>query len=515
MFILIFSIVTVVGFMTVDVGLWLSERRGAQTDADLPALAGARECLLNLVSDGEYNPDVTGAVQNWLAKNNGGEPVSECGDPNAQDDQLCFDADQTSTECERQDNGQRCVDVVVKHRSRNMFSALPFFNHVFDDTAGTVGAHARACAGGAQNPGNVIPIDTYAICQEADPPEAGPCFNADGTPKLGEPCGLEFGAQSGTACNNPRGQLDLWAGGEQCSNSQGPANVEDLIRDGAPGICLLNDTGSCTDWFDCAETVTGNAQNVLDGINARVTQNHMCDDNFPDSGGVSNVDDLSEAVFLQDGVYEARDCDPDQSGLQMSERLASIIVFDEYPDEPNTPYPISAFGAFYIKGCTTTVADCTDPNYGWSLNELNCNMHGQIGHAVVCGQFLRVILSGTGIGGVNDTTTEFGIALCDWESGEGCGGGSGGTPGPTDTPAPTPEPPTPCPTVCNPGGQQCQPSCPVPTDTPRPPTATPVPTATRTPVPTATHTPVPTATHTPAPPTATPTICIKPNGKPC
>ena len=439
MFVALFTVLTIFGVVIVDFGLWFSERRGAQTDADLPALAGARECMLQLVTGTSHDPYP--AIDKWFDENNGG---------NAE-----LVADDTSTECEPQPNGELCVNVVVKHKSQNIFSALPFVNHALDNVAGDIRAYARACAGGIEAPWNVIPLDTYAVCPEADPPAPGPCFNADGTPKVGEVCGLEFGAQSGTACNNPRGQLDLWAGA-YCSNAQGPANVEDLIRDSAPGICLLNDTGICNDWYQCAETVTGNAQNVLDGVNARVTKNHLCDDNYRDPAGVNNVDDLSEAAPEQAGVREARDCDPNTSGEQISQRLVSLIVFSEYPTDPNTPYPISAFGGFYLKGCTKTVEDCTDPNYNWSVDDLNCAMHGQIGHAVVCGEFVKLIVSGSGIGGVNDSTTQFGIALVDWES-----GGTGGTPGPTSVPtvAPsTPAPPTPTPCPCGvKGNGECKP----------------------------------------------------------
>ena len=45
MFVGLFTIIALAAAITVDFGLWLSERRGAQTDADLVTLAGAYELL--------------------------------------------------------------------------------------------------------------------------------------------------------------------------------------------------------------------------------------------------------------------------------------------------------------------------------------------------------------------------------------------------------------------------------------------------------------------------------------
>jgi hypothetical protein len=408
MFVGIFTIITIVGVMTVDAGLWLSERRGAQTDADLPALAGARECMLKLATGGVYIPDVQGSVQRWFDENNGG------------DSELV--ASGTSSGCEPQPDGTLCVDVTVRDTtSKTFFSSL--FSPIFDRVAGNIGAHARACAGAANNPGSVVPFEVENV---------GPCFIA-GEPDFGAMCELEGSSHSA----NPRGMLDMQSQADYCSDAGGSGNIEQMIENGATGLCLIND---------------------------------------------------------------GEPCDPNKGGVQVSPRLISVVLLDTVPSAGNTGYPIVGFAGFYLDGCGPD--DLTDPSQ-LDNNQKKCDV-GNPGQQVVYGTFVTLIVAGSGIGPVDQSSTEFGIALVDWEGQPTpaptavptATHGPTATPGgPTAThPAPTAtsSQPTPCPTVCNGGGQQCHPYCgtntPVPTNTPRPPTPT------RTPVPTA----------TPRPPTATP-----------
>ena len=48
MFVGLFTAIAVIGVITVDFGLWFSERRGAQTDVDMAALAGVQELAKDL-----------------------------------------------------------------------------------------------------------------------------------------------------------------------------------------------------------------------------------------------------------------------------------------------------------------------------------------------------------------------------------------------------------------------------------------------------------------------------------
>jgi hypothetical protein len=84
LFVGIFTILAMVCAAAVDFGLWFSERRGAQTDSDLLALAGAWELL-----DRSNNPDqrAADAVDEWLIEN------EEAGNTSLEDvtiDDSCF-----------------------------------------------------------------------------------------------------------------------------------------------------------------------------------------------------------------------------------------------------------------------------------------------------------------------------------------------------------------------------------------------------------------------------------------
>ena len=441
MFIGIFTVIAVVGVIVVDFGLWFSERRGAQTDADLPALAGARECMLRLASGDPNYGDPEGAVDNWFNLNNGGNASLVSVDASCP-----------------------CVDVVVKHDSKTLFSS--FFAPVFDGVAGNIGAHARACAGAANAPEKVTPFETDN--------NSAPCFNADETPNFTTLCGLEFGAQA----ENPRGILDLETKEDgPCSQASGSGDPEGVIEWGAGGLCIIDETpGSCVEgakgpWYECAATQTGDAKNVLDGTAARIGHEPLCDG--PDA---NNIDDFGESVDLildtgdpATSLYQAKDCDPDTAGNQASPRLIAIIVFDEYPTDNNTGYSIVAFASFYLAGCAVdddgaeTGEQCNNAfdddddgkiNDGCKKqggaaetgvqcdNDLDDDSDGKFndgcpvviteedldpkgqphggappGRVIVFGKFVRLVTSGGGIGPVDPSSTTFGIALVDWEGG--------------------------------------------------------------------------------------------------
>jgi len=497
MFAAIFTITMVMGVITVDFGLWFSERRGAQTDADLPALAGARECMLELITGVDHPP--TSAIEQWFDENNGG---------NAE-----LVADKTSTDCEPQDNGELCVDVVVRHKSKTLFSS--FFAPVFDGVAGNIGAHARACAGAAQSSRDTLPANPSPI----------QCLTG-GQPDWDHLCWIAGGAHDND-CDIPgnRCWLDLDGMGQACSPAEKSNNDIDKDQDTVEYMfghqwsganCSINPHPPTCDaagdgWSDCVELVNGNSDHIADAVYDRV-HSAPCDTNGND------IDDLSEVLDPDTG--DRTICRPDApEGQQISPRLISVPVIDR-PGEgtcaSGEPCPIIAFAAFYIAGCFNDQQDDVEGILNGTTplttDQIKCRNIGSPGHQAVLGKWVKMIVAGSGTGPADDSTTQFSIALCDWETEGSCGGAPMptpvpwptstplGTPGPTDTPAPTTEPPTPCPTVCNPGGQQCHPECPVPTDTPRPPTPTRTPVPTDTPRPT--NTPIPSAT--PCPPGCVP-----------
>ena len=497
MFAAIFTITMVMGVITVDFGLWLSERRGSQTDADLPALAGAREYMLWLAQGNRCDEDggapdqaVEAAVEAWF---------------NLNTDQTKTDPDPRYTYTVEPDCP--CVDVRVKHESKTLFSS--FFSSVFDfdRVAGNIGARARACAGEAVSADETMP--SYII-------SGGECFrNGDPEqPDFSNYCWIVSGAQNP---NSPHRQtVNIDKTGEHCSPGDGnKKDVEDMFRtQGLGGSCSINTNdpptvASCgpSPWSACVDVYTGDSYHPQDSIHDRITP-PPCDRNG------NGMDDLSEVI--DPTTHDPIMCDPNApEGQRYSPRLIKFPVIDE-PGHGSCsggpPCPILSFANFFITACVDDrdVADIISGSQQLTPAERKCTASIPEGQEAAIGQWVKLTTAGAEIIPADGATTQFGIALCDWESGEGCGGGSGGTPvptvAPTDTPVPTA---TPC------HGSHCPTDTPAPTNTPKP-TATNTPrppTATPTRTPTATPTRPPTATPTRTP-TATPCPCgTKPNGE--
>ncbi|HXK34633.1 MAG TPA: hypothetical protein VNM91_11560, partial [Dehalococcoidia bacterium] len=242
------------------------------------------------------------------------------------------------------------VTVDVDHGSRTFFSGIFGI-----DIAPDIGAHAKACAGSVQAPNGLVPIEintSMALCFEDEDGDG------ENDPQIGEPCPMEFGSNNNPQGSNPRGILDLQAPGDYCSDASGSGDLEDLIEFGAPGTCLINETGSCDPgkngpWYDCVAVQTGNPTKVARAFRDRIAREGACDS---DGDGIEQFDEVVTLVFdapgNQDDVYEARDCEPNTDGDQISPRLITIIVLDQIPDPGNVGYPIYAFAGMYVMGCT-------------------------------------------------------------------------------------------------------------------------------------------------------------------
>ena len=269
---LIMTVIFVVGAIVVDIGLFLSERRGAQTDADFASLAGAFE----LLDPGASASDAEDEAMDNLDANDEQDNIDW---QNIVVDDSCFDRGVNDA-----------VSVDVRHSSK------PLFFSVFGLLEPDIGAHAKACVGAANAPGDLVPF------QIDDNP--GPCFDTDEEPKFTSMCPIELGAQGG---NSSRGMMDLEAPGDYCSAAPGSGDIEELIEFGAPGICLINPTHDCDPgnggpWYDCVAVQTGNPQNVLDGVNKRVLKDGFCDANFGDGDGVDEFEESVELVFSSRGT---------------------------------------------------------------------------------------------------------------------------------------------------------------------------------------------------------------------
>jgi hypothetical protein len=323
------TVMFVVGAIVVDVGLWLSERRGSQTDADFAATAGAFELLDPLASAADAE---AAAFQN-LGFND--EQLNILyppdGDTTVLVDDSCFDRGVNDA-----------VTVDVEHDSRGLFF------DIFGVTEPDIGAHAKACVGAVQAPGDVVPFHV------TDNP--GPCFTPQEKPIFGALCPVENGAHGG---NPNRGLLDLQAG-VYCSNQSGSGDVVDMIEWGAVGTCLIDENSDCdgpndnTGYFDCVFAQPGNTGNVLTGVNRRISRDGDCDAEYGDGDGRDEFLESVRLVFsggpLNTMMYEARDCDPSTEALDKSPRLVTLIVLEVDADQ-NDPTPIIAFAGFFIGGC--------------------------------------------------------------------------------------------------------------------------------------------------------------------
>lgn len=317
-FILVLTVIFMVGAISVDVGLWLSERRGSQKDADVSALSGAWE----LIDPGAVAGDAQDAAGAALTDNDQQLNASFVSPPSV-------------------DLDERCVSVDVRHQSRGAFFG------VFGIGTPDIGAHARACAGAANAPNNLVPFE-----MENDP---GPCFDSNQEPLFTSLCPIEAGAHG----SNPRGILDLQVSGGECSDPGGAGDIAELIEFGAKGTCLINTSGNCDPnkgpWFDCVASQTGNPKKVIDGTAARLAKDGDCDATYGNHDGVDDFSETVEVVFdtgdPYTSIYDGRDCDPSTPGKQLSPRLVTLIIVEDAPPKNGTGEPILAFAGFYLAGC--------------------------------------------------------------------------------------------------------------------------------------------------------------------
>jgi hypothetical protein len=359
--------------------VWQSERRGAQKDADLAALAGALELAKPTAGDASAAA-LASLATNDEAGNGGSNPANI---KTLTVDNSCFPGDTKND----------AVTVDVNHQSQAYFSSI-FGLKVAPD----IGAHAKACAGAAQSPQGLVPIETDLT---------DPCFTATGEPKIGQPCGLDYGAQAA----NPRGILDLQAPSDYCSDASGSGSLEDLIATGATGSCLINSQNSCDPakngpWYNCVAVQNGNPTKVARAFGTRIAREGACDTN---GDGVEQFSEVVTLVFdspdPNKDIYEPRDCDPNTPGVQMSPRLITIIVLPSPPSSGNSGYPIYAFAGMYVEGCNT------DPNSDANL-DVKCSVTGPaLGHMVVWGRMVNLFFSGGQAGPPTSATTVFSISL--------------------------------------------------------------------------------------------------------
>ena len=335
------------GVIAVDASMWQSERRGAQKDADVSALAGVYQLIFGQNKADAENAAIEYANQNDEAGNaDAPVPGSDPGVENTvvvNDD--CFPENDVLP--------LNAVTVNLNHNSRT------FFAEAFGMTiAPDIGGHARACAGSVTNPLGLRPFILDI--------STSPCFTGvagDRDPNFGADCAMDFGAQGGSGGPN-RGVADIQVPDGACSDKGSAGDIVDMIEFGASNVRCGTQTGStCPNlpgypnntFGICVVGQTTNAQNVLTGVARMLSHEGACDAKYSVTGDKPGVDDFGEALELisgpggssPDNVYAPRPCNDDGD---TSPRVITIFAVDQWLGA-NVEMPIRYFVSIYVTGC--------------------------------------------------------------------------------------------------------------------------------------------------------------------
>ena len=323
LFVGFFTIIVALAAITIDFGIWFSERRGAQTDSDLISLAGVYELLDSSAGFAE----VDGATQD-SALDNGIDPFADL--QNLQVRSLAFPAGYETDEgyCHTApDTGERLNAVVldVEHESKALFT------DIFGIAAPDVGAHACARAGSL--------ISTTGLRPWSVPRFTSECFVEDGglyVPQFGEKCIFRI--------DNPSQVGAIRLGDEEGDDCSGPgaggaARYRENIVEGSPAICTIGED---------IDTEPGLEPNpTKQALQDLLATEGECD--ALNSGAPDGIDDFAESFQASSGVpgpdvtFIARDC--------VTPRAISIVIIDEFDGTGFDSVPIRGFATYFLQGC--------------------------------------------------------------------------------------------------------------------------------------------------------------------
>jgi|FLYL01.1.fsa_nt_gi Tfp pilus assembly protein PilX len=378
LFVLVLTVVLIIGVIVVDFGLWFSERRGAQKDADAAALAGA-QAYLNDLSDTAtaFNDAVAWAAMNEVPLDRiDDSPTSDCSARNS-----CIDVGTGG--CRDAGDNMPWVEARIRHDAANLFTSL-FASIANPD----VGAVARACVGSPTGQSQLSPfgVQTNMIPPVGDPETGSQCQNStdddgDGTvndgcplsgcmepdpddptrtrPIYGAVCILKTGAQD--SVNGQRGQLTI--GNVECDQTSANT-LEHDFHYGTNALCYVGQQ---------VHTGTGNILGLLRGLNDRLKEEVKCDRLF--FTGHPGYDDFNEVFSLPgaqpgdavvpspDHAFSANDCavttgvnvpaDPEGHVHTYLPRAIDLVLIDQLSPTNQTQgtATITGFAGFYVIGC--------------------------------------------------------------------------------------------------------------------------------------------------------------------
>jgi hypothetical protein len=380
------TIIFAIGAITVDFGLWLTERRGAQKDADAATMAGAYELL---------NQDFVNLANNNFGaiKTAAEDAAYEWADLNGVAAQDVHDLVVDDTDCLGPSPVVDTVQLAAEHHTRALFTSI------FGLAVPQIGAPAKACLGSINTAHGLLPVGVQVSgvasdcwADLSDPP--------DGVedPVFGQECTLTFGASEQTT--GEAGHLRLFNDGSfDCSGTAtggGNTYFDEIESGGANTDChvykyFLDPSKSCDDDpGGCVYPLTGVApvpqSNALQELLA--SEGECNAENGP---GLIPEDEFLEVVYPVNG-----DPTPSSSTLFArydctSPRLVSLIILPHFDVQGNAPQPIVAFASFFIKGCVN--AD--------GLFSSTCDLPGGQGQIKLRGHFVNLLETAGGVGQIS------------------------------------------------------------------------------------------------------------------
>lgn len=339
MFVFIFTVVALIGAVTVDFGLWFSERRGAQKDGDLIALAGAYE----LLDESSTFSDVDDAVTD-SATSNDLDPLDDVHNLEVKSLEFPDGFENTTEYCHTApDTGGRPNAVVldVDHESSALFADI--YRGLAGsgaDGAPEIGAHACARAGSLLSTTGLRPWmvsmfnsecfewqDDGDGVKEADDDLFVPLFGEDCIFRLESPSSqvgsIRLGDDEGDACNE---------------NGGGAAKYRENIIEGSDSICTIG---------DMIDTEPGlNVGPSLQALTQLLSTEGECDLANGDQDGIDQFDesfDPTSEVPGPDVTFAPKDC--------TTPRAINIVIMDEFDGTGFDTRPIEGFAAFFLEQC--------------------------------------------------------------------------------------------------------------------------------------------------------------------
>ncbi|MDP2673399.1 MAG: Tad domain-containing protein [Dehalococcoidia bacterium] len=381
------TIIFAIGAITVDFGLWLTERRGAQKDADAATMAGAFELL--------SQDFVNLANNNFPAVKTAAEDAAyEWADLNGVAAPDVHDLVVDDTDCLGPSPVVDTVQLAAEHHTRALFTSI------FGLGVPQIGAPAKACLGSINTAHGLLPVGVQVSGVDSDC-WADLSVPPDGVedPLFGQECTLTFGASEQTS--GEAGHLRLFDDGSfDCSGTGtggGNTYFDELESGGANTDChvykyFLDPSKSCDDDpGGCVYPLTGVApvpqSNALQDLMA--SEGECNAEN--NSGSSDPHDEFLEVVYAVNG-----DATPSPATLFAryectSPRLVSLIILPHFDVQGNAPQPILAFASFFIKGCVN--AD--------GLFSATCDLPGGQGQIKLRGHFVNLLETAGGVGQIS------------------------------------------------------------------------------------------------------------------